>query len=170
MCMHAHPKGRNCYCGTESAAAAVVITAGYLKADGHADLDHPEVRVLLRNPQPFSLTDPKVIDGYVSWGGIWCPDCMVTSRTPLVKNLFGKRREQESSSSDSEPEAEAAEDPESETPQVVPLIDLSSPEPEEAGGRTGAGGDKLAGEGLVLCRLPGCHRPAFVDPGTGKES
>eukprot|EP00961_Rhodomonas_salina_P277936 3755604-Rhodomonas_salina.1 len=61
--MHAHPKGRNCFCGKESAAAAVVITAGYQTADGAADLDHPEVRVLLKNPQPFSLTDPRITDG-----------------------------------------------------------------------------------------------------------
>eukprot|EP00961_Rhodomonas_salina_P132404 1781876-Rhodomonas_salina.1 len=95
---------------------------------------------------------------------------MTTSRTPLVKNLFGKRLEQESSSSSSEPEADAIEDPESETPQVVPLIDLSSPEPEEAGGKTGAGSNKRAVEGLVLCRLPGCLQQAFVDTETGKES
>lgn len=101
------------------------------------------MRVLLRNPQPFSLTDPKVTDGYVLWDWIWCPDCMAVARTLLVKNLFNRRGGKDSSSSESESEREEqAVDPESETPGVARVFDLTSPKPEER--PTAAAGGKGA--------------------------
>lgn len=108
--VHANPNGKNCHTGVRGAAACVAMAFGYLKPDGTADLNHPEVRRLLKQYMGFCLRDPTLVVGYVSWDGVKCPRCMQISSTPMVRNLFGSAKDSSSSESESDGEQDGAEE------------------------------------------------------------